>query len=96
MNLLQKYKKITQKEYNKYLDNCDFKPHFQWNPFDTENIWVYDIENWREFIWGWQCVGYTWEAWGYLMTDKSYGYKLPDAFWNQLNDGWLDTYVWKK
>jgi hypothetical protein len=40
-------------------------------------------------MFGWIGIGYAFEAWSYLMTNKPYGYKLPDAFWAELNDWWL-------
>jgi hypothetical protein len=89
INLRQRYKNYTQKQYNRHYFEYDFKPHFKFNIFDTNNEWVYDLEKWRNFIMGWQGVGYAWEAWSYWMTDKSYSYKLPNAFWAELNDWWL-------
>ncbi len=89
MNLLQRYKNYTQKQYDKYLDFYEFKPHYKWNPFDTNNTFVYDMKKWYNFLCGWWCVGYAYEAWSYWMTDKSYDYKLPDAFWAELNYWWL-------
>jgi len=89
MNLFQRYKNYTQKEYDKYEDFYEFKPHFRWNIFDVENSWVYDLEKWRNFMFGWIGIGYAFEAWSYLMTDKPYDYKLPDAFWAELNNWWL-------
>lgn len=97
-NLLQKYKKWTQKQYNKYYYEYEFKPNFKWNIFDTNNDWVYDLNKWREFIWGWQSVGYAFEAWTYWMRDMKYQYKLPYAMWSELNDGYMEMYVysWSK
>ena len=98
VNLLQRYKNYTQKQYNKYFFEYDFKPHFKWNPFDTYNEWVYDLEKWRNFIWGWQSVGYAFEAWSYWMRDLKYSYKLPYAFWTEINDGYMEmeVYCWTK
>jgi hypothetical protein len=95
-NLLQKYKNYTQKEYDKYLDfySYEFTPHFKWNPFDTYNDWVYDNEKWRKFIWGWQSVGYAWEAYTYWMRDMKYSYKLPYAMWSEINDGHMEMEVY--
>ena len=96
MNLLQRYKNYTQKEYDKYLDFYEFKPHYKWNIFDVENSWVYDNEKWRNFIWGWQSIGYAWEAWSYWMRDMKYSYKLPFAFWSEIGIGWyiMYNYAW--
>jgi hypothetical protein len=89
INLRQKYKNWTQKQYNKHYYEYDFRPYFSWNIFDIDNEWVYDLEKWRNFIRGWKSVGYAFETWSYWMTDKPYGYKLPNAFWAELNDWWL-------
>lgn len=96
MNLLQRYKNWTQKEYDKYLDWYEFKPHFKWNPFDVENEWVFDNKKLSGFMFGWISVGYAWESWSYWMRDMKYGYKLPDAMWSELNYGWMGMYVWGK
>jgi hypothetical protein len=98
MNLLQRYKNYTRKQYNKHYFEYDFKPHFKFNVFDTNNDFVYDNEKWRNFLWGWQGVGNAWEAWSYWMRDKKYSYKLPYAMWSELNDGWMHMYEysWSK
>jgi len=98
INLRQRYENYTRKQYNKYFFEYDFKPHFVWNPFDTDNEWVYDLEKWRNFIWGWQSVGYAWEAWSYWMRDLKYSYKLPDCFWTEINGGYMEmeVYCWTK
>jgi hypothetical protein len=98
INLRQRYKNWTQKQYNKHYFEYDFKPHFTWNIFDTNNDWVYDLEKWRNFIWGWQSVGYAWEAYTYWMRDMKYSYKLPDCFWTEINSGYMEmeVYSWTK
>ena len=98
INLRQRYKNWTQKQYNKHYFEYDFKPHYKWNPFDTDNDWVYDNEKWRNFIWGWQSVGYAWEAYTYWMRDMKYSYKLPHAMWAEINDGYMqmEVYCWTK
>ena len=97
-NLLQRYKNYTRKQYNRYCYDGDFEPHFRWNPFDTNNDFVYDLEKWRHFIWGFQNIANAWEAWSYWMRDKKYSYKLPYAVWSELNDGWMqmEVYCWTK
>jgi len=92
MNLLQRYKNYTHKQYNRYCYDDVFEPHFKWNIFDTNNDWVYDNKKWRNFIWGWQSVGNAWEAYTYWMRDMKYSYKLPYALWSELNDGWMYMY----
>ena len=98
MNLFQRYKNYTQKEYDKYVDFYEFKPHFKWNPFDIDNEWVYHNKKWRNFIWGWQSVGYAWEAYTYWMRDMKYSYKLPCAMWSEINGGYMEmeVYSWTK
>ncbi len=98
MNLLQRYKNYTQKQHNSYCYDGVFEPNFKFNVFDTNNDWVYDLEKWREFLWGWQGVGYAWEAWSCWMRDKKYSYKLPHAFWAEINEGYMEMYVysWSK
>jgi hypothetical protein len=98
INLRQRYKNYTQKQYNMHYFEYDFKPHFKFNPFDTNNDFVYDNEKWRNFIWGWQSVGYAWEAWSYWMRDLKYSYKLPHAMWAEINDGYMqmEVYCWTK
>jgi hypothetical protein len=96
MNFLKQYKDWTNQSYEKYVDWYDFKPHFKWNPFDIENEWVYDNEKWRNFIAGWIGVGYAWESYTYWMRGMKYDYKLPDAMWYELNDGWMQMYKWSK
>ena len=93
--ILDKYKrwvaKLNQKQrfdvYSEY-----FQPYFKYNPFDTRNDFVYDFADGklREFIWGFQGIGYAWKCWSCLMRDKKYSYfKFPDVFWSEINDGWL-------
>jgi hypothetical protein len=100
MNLLQRYKNWTRKQYDRQLGRWDgdskFSPNFKWNPFDIDNDWAYDLAGgrWREFVWGWQNVGYAWEAWSYWMRDLRYGYKIPYAFWSAVNDGYMLMYVY--
>ena len=98
INLRQRYENYTRKEYNKHFFEYDFKPHFKFNIFDTDNDWVYDNEKWRNFIWGWMSVGYAFEAWSYWMRDMKYSYKLPYAFWAEINDGYMEMeiYCWTK
>jgi hypothetical protein len=98
INLRQKYKTWTDKSYQKYEDFYDFKPHFKFNIFDTDNEWVYDNEKWRNFIFGWEGVGYAWEAYTYWMRDMKYSYKLPYAMWSELNTGYMEmeVYCWTK
>jgi hypothetical protein len=98
INLRQRYKNSTRKQYNKYYFEYDFKPNFKWNPFDTNNDFVYDNQKWYNFLCGWIGIGYAFEAWSYLMRDKKYSYKLPDAFWTELSDGWMEmeVYSWTK
>ncbi len=97
-NLLQRYKNYTRKQYNRYCYDGDFEPHFRWNPFDTNNDFVYDNEKWRNFIEGWRTVGYAWEAYTYWMRDMKYSYKLPHAMWCELNTGYMEmeVYCWTK
>ena len=85
MNLLQRYKNWTEKQNSKYCSDYDewFQPYFAWNPFDTRNDFQPEIL--REYMYGWIGVGYAWECWSYLMRDKKYSYKLPDAFWYEIN-----------
>jgi hypothetical protein len=90
INLRQKYKNYTRKQYNRHYFEYDFKPHFTWNIFDTDNEWVYDNQKWYNFLCGWIGIGYAFEAWSYWMRDKKYSYKLPDAFWTELSDGWME------
>ena len=94
MNFLERYKKWSQKQYDKHLDWYDFKPFYKWNLFDCRNDWVYDLANGmiRKFIFGWQGIGYAWEAWSHWMRDMKYSYKLPNAMWDELNDGWIQMY----
>ena len=98
MNLFQRYKNYTEKEYDKYLDfySYEFKPHFKWNPFDTNNLFVYRNKKWYDFLCGWIGVGYAWEVYTYWMRDMKYSYKLPNAFWTELSNGWCEMYEWKK
>ena len=92
MNLLDRYKRWTRKQYNKYYYEYDFQPNFKWNPFDTNNDWVYDLEKWRHFIWGFQGIANAWGAWSYWTRDMKYSYKLPYAMWSELNDGYMQMY----
>jgi hypothetical protein len=98
MNLLDRYKNWTRKQYNKYYFEYDFKPNFKWNPFDTNNDFVFDNEKWYDFLSGWIGVGYAFEAWTYLMRDIKYSYKLPFAFWAEISDGYMEmeVYCWTK
>lgn len=91
MYLLDQYKRWTRKQYDRYYYEYDFQPNFKWNPFDTNNEWVYRNQKWTYFILGWGCIAHAWEAWSCLMNgSKYYSYKLPRAFWYELSDGWLD------
>jgi len=94
INLRQRYKNYTRKQYNKYYYEYDFKPNFKWNPFDTNNDFVFDNEKWYNFLCGWQGMGYAFEAWTYWMRDMNYSYKLPYVFWAELNDGYMQMYVY--
>ena len=96
MNILQKYKNWTRKQYNRYYDDYQFCPNFRFNPLDDRNDWVYDNEKLRNFIRGLHSTKYAWEAWSYWMRDMKYSYKLPVAFWNELNDGWMVMGIWEK
>lgn len=98
MNLLQRYKNYTRKQYIRYCYDDVFEPNFKFNVFDTNNDWVYDLEKWREFLWGLQSVANAWEAWSYWMRDKKYSYKLPHAMWAEINGGYMEMYVysWSK
>jgi len=94
MNLLDRYKRWTRKQYNKYYFEYDFKPNFKWNPFDTNNDFVFDNQKWYNFLCGWQSIGYAFEAWTYWMRDMKYSYKLPYAIWSELSDGYMQMYVY--
>ena len=96
MNLLDRYKRWTRKQYNKYYFEYDFKPNFKWNPFDTNNDFVFDNEKWYDFLSGWIGVGYAWESWTSLMRNVNYSHKIPEIFWAEMNDGWMSMYVWNK
>ena len=87
MNLLQRYKSLTYELNKKYYCEYDewFQPYFSWNPFDTRNDWQ---PKWLvEYMYGWSNFSYAWEAWSYCVGNKKYPYpyKLPDAFWLELN-----------
>ena len=103
INLRQRYKNYTDKQYNKYFYGMYnkypygvnvFKPNFKWNPFDIHNDWVYDNEKWREFLEGWMSIGCAWEAYTCWMRDMKYSYKLPLAMWAEINYGYMDMYVY--
>ena len=89
MKLLERYKTWTSKNNSKYYDYKDeFAPHFKWNPFDYGNYWS---PEWvLRMVSGLQGLRYAFDMWTDWIRDLPYYYKLPDAFWYELNDGWME------